>query len=162
MKTLLLTTFLRPAKLVDIFSDKGMGSIIEDKQLYYKNDAGGFIGPYRLNAPFNEDDLLYYRELYQLLNDEKVFLIDPLEYQESLVVDLPLKRVGQFDILQGNCLIINTTYYLKSGQSIDGPFYINQNTTKENLKQKASNKLMFVLDDLKEIKMLLNSDLIAS
>lgn len=156
MKKLLINTFLRPAGLVDVFSENGNGTILEDKQFFYKDLDGNIIGSYRLNTPFNPDDLFYYKELYQLLNDDRVFIIDPVDYEDSLSVELPLKRVTESDILISNSLILNTTYYLKKGNDIDGPFYINNKTTKQNLKQKATNKLMFVLDSEKGVLTVLN------
>lgn len=162
MENLILQTFLRPATPKDIFTKEGLGSVLEEKQLFYKNKDGSIYGPYRLNSPFNELNNEYYLEIYNLLNDYRILIVDPLEYTESIKVDLPLKRVKEFDIMQGNHLIENTLFYLSSNNSLDGPFYINKNTTKKNLKNKVSNKLMFVLQKPALLNVIKSYNLIAS
>lgn len=140
-----LQTFLRPAVVKDVFDREGLGAIIEEKQVYYKNSNDVINGPFRLYKPFKENETEYYVNLFQLLNDERVFVVDPLEYSESIAVQLPLKNVQEFDIMQGGSLIVHTMYFLKSANVVDGPFFINKNTTKKELKNKAANKTILCL-----------------
>lgn len=149
-----INTFLRPAVVKDVFDKNGLGNIIEEKQFYYKEKYGSIYGPHRLCEPFKENATHFYLNIFELLNEERIFVVDPLEYSESIAVALPLKKVEEFDILQGNQLIEHTMFYLKTSFSVDGPFYINAKTTKKDLKNKASNKLLLVLDKPRKIKVL--------
>lgn len=144
MSQISISTFLRPAVPSDIFDENGVGNIIEEKQVFYKTEGNNFYGPQRLYEP-----LVYINETYLEFNTalhyKKMFVIDPLEFKESIPVILPLKKVEAIDILHGNHLIKNTLYYLKSKTEVDGPFFINKNTTKQNLKNKGANKAFLVL-----------------
>ena len=153
MGILTIQTYLRPAKLTDVFENEDKGLAFEDKQFFYKSADNTLYGPHRLVNAFNEKLFsTWYLEVLQLLNDERMFVVDPLEYSESIPIELPLQRVTEDAILQNNHLIVNTLYYLKMGASVDGPFYINKTTTKEDLKNRAKGKQTYVLDKPKTIK----------
>jgi hypothetical protein len=140
MKETTINTYLRPAVASDVFTNSGVGEIIEDKHFFYKESNGDIYGPHRLRKPFNENNTMLYLELFQLLNDKRMFLVDPFQYKESIAIELPLKAVEEDDILQNKILIINTAYFLKRGQEISGAFYITKHTTKKILKTKAKDK----------------------
>jgi hypothetical protein len=144
MKTTNINTFLRPALLEDIFSNAGTGQILEGKQFFFKENDGSIYGPHRLSKPFSENNTMLYKELFQLLNDERILFVDHIECLESIKIELPLKSVEEDDILQNKILIINTSFFLKRGPEITGAFFINEKTTKETIKAKAINKLMLV------------------
>lgn len=162
-----INTFLRPALPEDVFTIDGLGEVIDNKQFYFKELDGSFYGPQRIYAkkvsvmhsmPKDEQVLFAKKqeleakevfeqisELYQAMAFQRLFVIDANQYLESVNISLPLKSTEEFDILQGDALISSTMYYLKRGSVVDGPFYINEKTTKKDLKNKALHKTMLVL-----------------
>jgi hypothetical protein len=162
-----INTFLRPALPEDVFRLDGLGEVIDNKQFYFKELEGSFYGPQRIFAkkvsamysmPKDEQVLFVKKqeieakevyeqilELLQAMAFQRLFVIDATQYLESVAISLPLKKTEEFDIVQGDALIPNTMYYLKKGTVVDGPFFINEKTTKKDLKNKALNKTMLVL-----------------
>lgn len=149
-----ITTFLRAVILSDVFDKDGCGAIIENKQYFYKNADKSISGPFRLNPPFDAKNLHFYEEIFQLIHEKRMLMVENVEYLESIAIALPLKKVEAHDILQSNKLIVNTAYFLKSHEFVEGSFYIKEATTKESLKSKIGEKTMLVFTESQTIKKL--------
>lgn len=154
-----ITTFLRAVILSDVFDKDGCGAVIEEKQYFYKNEDETISGPFRLNTPFNPKNHHFYEEIFQLIQDKRMFIVDAVEYLQSISIELPLKKVEAFDVMHGEHLIVNTAYFLKSHEFVEGPFYIKEATTKENLKTKVGEKTMLVFTKPQTIKILQQKEL---
>jgi len=168
MKKIVISTFLREAIPSDIFDKEGSGLILEEKQIFYKEADGNFYGPYRLQciqcspaySMEREELILYLKnqeiqhkkaaaeviELWQLLEQKRIYIVDPFQYLESFSIYLKVKLVAESDILQNKHLIVNTAYFKKKLHTINGPFYINKNHNLADFKALIGTKKMYVFD----------------
>lgn len=153
MSKITINTFLRPAILSDVFENQSKGVVFEDKQFFYQQSNGSVYGPHRITNTFNAVTFnSWYLEILQLLSESRLLIVDPVEYSESIAIELELQKVYPEAILQNNTLITHTAYFLKNNTSVDGPFYIKKNTTKQDLKTRAHGKKTFVFSEPMQVK----------
>ncbi|MEI6865503.1 hypothetical protein [Flavicella sp.] len=145
MKNLKIETWLRPAVLSDVFTKKGVGEIIENKQFFYKEKKGNYRGPYRLTSPDEGGFISEYVNIYQLLALKRMMIVDPVIYSESIPIQLSIKEVEAYDILANKSLIVNTAYFIIRSHLAEGPFFITNNTSGNDIRKSIESKQFFVL-----------------
>lgn len=179
MKKYTISTFLRPAITSDIFDDSsGTYEVLENKRVFFKNTDGTIYGPSKLKLPELENAYSRPRTemneffkkqkeieekrkkqkfaWHQLIGLEKIFVASLIPAENALKIHLKVKQVEEFDIIEGNALIVNTAYYEKKENYIDGPYYITNTHKKEDFRNLIASKKMFVFDytNLKPIKII--------
>lgn len=161
MKTLTIQTYLRPATTTDVFKDWSTAKVYEDKQVFYKNSDGSIRGPYRLYSHFNDETFeSWFTNLVMLIEENRVLVVDNETSSKAIAVYLELKTPELDDLIIADELIVHTVHYLKKGQNLEGPFQITKFETKKSLKIKATDKTMYVLTKPKDIKQVVELEMV--
>ena len=146
-----------------------IGRIFSDKQFFYQEKDGSFYGPHRIIskevkfAPhampkkelgaylqkreqwFQEEDAQRI-EIYSLLAQKRIFIVDQKQYLESVKIHLKVKLAEPHDLLQNKTLLVNTAYFQKKEDRLEGPFFITEQHTTKDFKSLIATKNMFVFD----------------
>lgn len=167
MKKYTIATYLRPAVPEDVFDQDGLGTIKNNKQFFYKLRNGSYHGPKRLKAlptdllySYRKDDIValkkkldveqashrQYIQLYQLMDNNMLFVVDAQRYLESVPIHLKIKQVESLDYISNGRVIVNTAYFNYDNFKIKGPFYIQNKHTPQTFINSVLELKMFVFD----------------
>lgn len=147
MKKLKIRSCIRPATPEDIFDMEGLGSILENKQVFYKTNEA-IRGPYNINSNLFFVDQKY-QELYYLLSKNRIFVIDSEITEETILVELPIVE-GIFSDLEQtnhyNNIMEHIIFYIIQKTKVNGPYKMTTETKVEDIKNRIKKQEFFVLD----------------
>ena len=157
MKTIVISAYIRPATAFDVFDKNGNGNLKHNKEVFYKEATGVFSGPYRiakkssnfLNAEITKSEQLQYLEIYNLLSEAKMYVVDPKVKETQ--VHLKVKEVQRSDILIGAELIVNTAYYVRHKDNLEGPFFILKTNKTADFYKIIEAKRMYCFKEITKI-----------
>lgn len=155
MKKIKIGAFLRPAIYTDIFDKETDHFFKKNVQYFEKQKDNSIRGPYSVSIPDFFTSVEYDNYL-QLIKEQRIFVVDGNQYQESILVKMPLREAVIEDLLEYNHynkIEINKIFYIITSE-VSGPFKITESTVQFDVRRYMKQKQLYILDYVSNLKII--------